>query len=106
MSLNAEQVELLLQVARNAKLIDEQISSLKADNPFKFSGEVSERVQIEIGRLNATQARVWAQGAGQSLSLRAAAARHGLIEGDLKTAIELERLTPQVRSAERSGSSG
>ena len=93
-ALNQDQIALLWQAAQTQLLSPEQRLSLSLANPYTQQGRVAEILQAEVARLDAAQARAWAQEAGASVSLAAAAAAQGLAPMTPALQQELARLQP------------
>ena len=76
-------------------LSPDQKAKLQLGNPWMFKGEVAERLQHEVVKLNADRARLWVKESGASMSLQAAAAGAGLIEATPALRSEFDRFNPQ-----------
>ena len=97
-----EQTALLWRAAQQSGLPADQLASLKAQNPYTFSGPVAERLQATVAQLDAVQAREWISEAGASISLAAAAAAQGLAPMSPQLQMELDRLQPRTADEQRS----
>ncbi len=92
--LTSDQIALLWSAAQSPLISPEQRLNLTPSNPYLKTGRVAEALQTEVAKLNPEQARAWAEEAGASLSLAAAAAQQGLAELTPELQRELARLQP------------
>lgn len=94
------EIEVLFKASQSPLLSPDQRSNLKLENPFTLKGRVAEVLQLEVGRIDPVQARVWRDAAGASMSLQAAAAAQGLAPVTPEIQQEIDRFNP-MSEAER-----
>lgn len=100
--MNQEEIQLLMEAARVAKL---DPSQLKVVNPFSQQGGVAKTMQSAVDQLNPSQAAKWRLEAGESLSLQAAAAQQGITPMTNKTHQELMTLDADYRAGHEESTS-
>ncbi len=99
--LTSDQIALLWSAAQSPLISPEQRLQLVPENPYLKSGRVAEALQTEVAKLNPEQARAWAEEAGATVSLAAAAAKQGLAELTPELQRELARLQPVTEEEAR-----
>ena len=77
-------------------LTQAQRASLQLRNPYELNGAVAEVMQSAVAELDPVQARAWAQEAGASMSLQAAAAMRGMVPMDARLEAEIQRFNPMT----------
>ena len=91
MTLEKSDVDLLLRAANFAKI---PADTLKAQQPWKFTGKTAEMLQMAVETLDPAKAAEWRSEAGGSISLATHAAEMGLQPHTKETREDLLRHDP------------